>query len=170
MKIATTIRPGAQAAHWADDSGLVLRQARKEWTCEGDGAAHPTHAPDCPGSIRGGDQYVECLWEASAYQSGSRHTIACAVAFYGVEVESLTPMITRGRQALFLDICWTLDRDRKWWTTQEIAKDLGYTWRPGSADLRPLREQLFAMHLVGTIEHQARHGGHRWRRKARVAG
>lgn len=83
----TDIRPAAQQWHWPDDSGLIERTARKEWACEGNGAASPEHAPECPGVIHSGDRYAECLWSAPAYQSGTRHTMACAVAFYGVRAE-----------------------------------------------------------------------------------
>lgn len=64
------------------EDGLTLRTARKEWTCAGDGSARHRHAPDCGGQIAPGDRYVECFWESPAYSSGSRHTLACAVAFY----------------------------------------------------------------------------------------
>ena len=63
--------------------GLIPRTARKAWTCEGDGSASHRHADDCPHTIAPGQRYVECLWEAPAYASGTRVSMPCAVAFYG---------------------------------------------------------------------------------------
>lgn len=61
----------------------ILRRARKTWRCAGDGAATPEHAEHCDGVIAAGEQYVEYVGEAHAYQSGSRHSIGCAVEFLG---------------------------------------------------------------------------------------
>lgn len=52
----------------------------------------------------------------------------------------------------------------KWATTTEIARELGLNPRPGTHDLRPIREALYALQLHGHIEQKVRHNGHRWRR------
>lgn len=62
----------------SNDGGLVLRTARTRWTCQGSGGRPNRHAADCPGVIEPGEQYVECLWEAAGYQSGTRHAVVCA--------------------------------------------------------------------------------------------
>lgn len=65
----------------------TVRTARKEWECAGDGKAHhPNHASACPRVIHPGEDYLEYLGDAPAYQSGTRHSLACAVAFYGVTI------------------------------------------------------------------------------------
>jgi hypothetical protein len=64
------------------DGGLVIRTARKGWGCAGNGAGNLTQwAPGC-GEIDKGEPYLECLWSAPAFQSGSRHCVMCAVAFF----------------------------------------------------------------------------------------
>lgn len=68
-------------ARWTNDHDVAVRTARKQWTCEGNGKADPDHAPDCSLVIGPGDRYVEYLGEATAYSSGSRHSMACAVGF-----------------------------------------------------------------------------------------
>jgi hypothetical protein len=65
----------------------VSRIARKPHQCSGDGAKHPGHAEGCTGSINPGDLYIENLDEAPAYQAGTRHTMACAERFFGVDVD-----------------------------------------------------------------------------------
>jgi hypothetical protein len=62
----------------SSDGGLVLRTARKRWSCQGSGGRPNRHAEDCPGVIEPGEQYVECLWEATSYESGTRHALICA--------------------------------------------------------------------------------------------
>lgn len=64
-----------------DTEGLLLRTARKDWPCVGDGSWKSRHTPDCEG-IKEGESYVECVWETPAYQSGARVSLACAEAFY----------------------------------------------------------------------------------------
>ena len=66
-----------------EQDGLVLRTARKRWECDGSGGKPNRHADDCPRVIEPGEQYVECLWDAPGYQSGTRHTVLCAVATHG---------------------------------------------------------------------------------------
>jgi hypothetical protein len=70
-------------AQSTEQDGLVLRTARKEWTCDGSGGLPNTHAEACPQVICPGEQYVECLWETHAYASGTRHAIVCAVETHG---------------------------------------------------------------------------------------
>jgi hypothetical protein len=65
------------------ESNLIVRTSRKEWACAGDGARHPQHATGCPRRIGRGDRYVECMEAASTYESGSRHSLACASEFLG---------------------------------------------------------------------------------------
>lgn len=67
----------------AVNDGLVLRTARKAWECEGAGGQPNHHAADCPGRIEPGEQYVECIWEAPAFQSGTRHALVCARETHG---------------------------------------------------------------------------------------
>jgi hypothetical protein len=70
--------------HEPTNDGLILRTARKRWDCAGDGrATNPEHSVDCPGVIEPGDQYIECLWESPAYESGTRHTLPCARVMQG---------------------------------------------------------------------------------------
>jgi hypothetical protein len=64
------------------DGGLVIRTARKDWHCEGNGAAHPTYSAGCWHEIRRGFRYLEVLWSAPAYASGTRVCEACAREFY----------------------------------------------------------------------------------------
>lgn len=56
--------------------------------------------------------------------------------------------------------------DDEWRTTQEIAARAGISHRPGSHDLRPVRDALYALSLpwVGGAEQEPRHNGHLWRR------
>lgn len=68
--------------------GLILRVARKQWACEGDGRHEaPQHAPGCSLTIFAGEHYVEYVGEAAAYQSGSRHSPECAAAFYFARIQ-----------------------------------------------------------------------------------
>jgi hypothetical protein len=62
----------------------LVRRARKRYDCVGSGGADPKHAEGCPRVIEPGDEYVEYFGEAPAYQSGSRHTLACGMEFLGV--------------------------------------------------------------------------------------
>jgi hypothetical protein len=63
----------------------IVRIARRKWTCRGDGAVPPytQFAPACQQTIHAGDRYLEYVGESPAYQSGTRHCWACALAFYG---------------------------------------------------------------------------------------
>ena len=61
--------------------GCIERTARKHYSCVGSGSrdiVRYPHASDCPQSINPGERYVEFLGESPAYESGSRHTLACA--------------------------------------------------------------------------------------------
>lgn len=60
----------------------IERRAAKRHECEGDGSSDPRHADDCPRVIEPGEDYIEYLGETPAYQSGSRHSIPCAVEFF----------------------------------------------------------------------------------------
>jgi hypothetical protein len=64
------------------DGALVVRTARKDWRCEGDGAAHPRYSRGCWREIRQGFRYLEVLWTAPAFASGTRVCEACAREFY----------------------------------------------------------------------------------------
>jgi hypothetical protein len=82
-----TTRAQLQAALPAD-VGLVVRIARRQWTCicarRPDALANPNYRPDCPGSyIEPGEMYVEYLGESGAYSSGSRYHVACALNAWG---------------------------------------------------------------------------------------
>ena len=69
----------------ADDDGgsLILRHAAKMHRCDGDGrATEPEHSQACPGTITVGQEYLEVLWSAPAFQSGQHVCAACAVEFY----------------------------------------------------------------------------------------
>ena len=61
---------------------VIERKARKRWRCQGDGARPPRHAPGCPEVIEPGARMIEYVGETPMYQSGSRHSLACATAFY----------------------------------------------------------------------------------------
>jgi hypothetical protein len=52
---------------------LVVRTARKSWSCEACGAL-----------IEPGDRHLEYLGEAHAYESGSRYCAGCANTVWGV--------------------------------------------------------------------------------------
>lgn len=55
--------------------------------------------------------------------------------------------------------------DTEWRTTQWVARQLGLTWRAGSADLSPLRNTLYALATLNPdVEHRPRRNGHLWRR------
>lgn len=64
--------------------GTFVRTARKEHGCDGNGAAgeYRAHAEGCARKIAKGERYVEYVGEVAAFQSGSRHTVACADAFF----------------------------------------------------------------------------------------
>jgi hypothetical protein len=66
-------------------SETVIRVARNRWRCQGDGSASPKHSDGCTVVIKEGDRHAEYLGESSAYQSGSRHCMACAHEFGYVE-------------------------------------------------------------------------------------
>lgn len=51
----------------------------------------------------------------------------------------------------------------EWLTTTDLARELRLKHRSGSQDLRPLREMLFSLHVLGEVEHEPRHNGHLWR-------
>jgi hypothetical protein len=59
----------------------ILRTARKRWPCAGNGARKPEHSPRCEHVIPAGLPYIEYVGEATAYESGTRHTLDCAVHF-----------------------------------------------------------------------------------------
>lgn len=63
------------------DENVIVRTARKTHQCEGDGSASHRHADDCPRVIYPGVRYVEYVGEAAAFQSGSRHSMTCALHF-----------------------------------------------------------------------------------------
>lgn len=66
---------------WID--GVILRQrARKRWRCWGSGARTAQHTAGCSGWIEPGEAYVEYIAETPSYQSGSRHSMLCAEAFF----------------------------------------------------------------------------------------
>jgi hypothetical protein len=60
------------------DNALVVRRARKQWTCQA-----RTHHVDCGITIRPGTQYVEYLGESHAYASGIRYSTVCARETWG---------------------------------------------------------------------------------------
>lgn len=68
---------------WADSGSVMIRTARKTWTCSGNGGRgeYAGHAEDCTPQIAPGAMYAEYLGDAAAYESGSRHCLACALFF-----------------------------------------------------------------------------------------
>lgn len=69
-------------AFFRDDDGLIIRRSRKTWRCAGSGSIPAGRAETCTQTIAPGQTYVECLWEAPAFQSGTHVCMACAEAFY----------------------------------------------------------------------------------------
>lgn len=68
--------------------GSILRsKARREYQCTGDGALPSHHAKNCTPKIKPGEPYLEYVGETFPFQSGTRHCMACANAFY---VEKVT--------------------------------------------------------------------------------
>lgn len=63
---------------WAQDNA-IYRTAKKRWTCHAAGGSPRVHAPECSGHIEKGEAYVEYVGEVSGYQSGTRHSLACAL-------------------------------------------------------------------------------------------
>jgi hypothetical protein len=59
---------------------LVIRTARKAWTCEGCGAA-----------IEPGERHLEYRGEAHAYESGSRYCAVCAENVWGLDAAYFPP-------------------------------------------------------------------------------
>lgn len=72
----------------ANEGGLILRTARKHHVCRGNGAAHPVFADGCTTTIRPRDRYLDCLWQAAAYESGGAHCEPCALEFFQGWVEA----------------------------------------------------------------------------------
>lgn len=68
--------------------GCIVRVARKGHPCDGDGSSSRRHADNCSRTIWRGDQYVEYVGATPAYQSGSRHSLACAHAFYAAPADA----------------------------------------------------------------------------------
>lgn len=66
-----------------NDSGLVPRTARIEHECNGDGSTAHRHAATCGRTITMGTKYIEVMWEAPAFHSGTRVSMECARAYYG---------------------------------------------------------------------------------------
>ena len=68
----------------ARDGALIIRTARKTWECDGNGAgpSRRLFAEDCWDEITPGFRYLEVLWGAPAYASGSHVCEACARQFY----------------------------------------------------------------------------------------
>ena len=52
----------------------------------------------------------------------------------------------------------------EWSTTKEIAERLGLEPRPGTHELKPIRDMLYALQLHGFVEQKPQHNGHLWRR------
>ncbi len=75
---------------------VISRRARKEWPCAGDGATTPKRAEGCTGAIPAGDLYIENLDSTPAYQSGTRHCLACAERFLGVDVQLVVESRAKG--------------------------------------------------------------------------
>lgn len=71
------------------DNALVDRRARKAHECRGVGrpSAGPRHAEGCDGQIKPGDLYIENLDSASAYESGTRYSLACAREMFDLDTE-----------------------------------------------------------------------------------
>lgn len=71
---------------WTHVLNTTVRRARKRWECAGDGRliSEPGHAAGCGRVIEPGELHVECFEHAAAYQSGTRHSLACAMEFLGV--------------------------------------------------------------------------------------
>jgi hypothetical protein len=64
----------------------LYRRARKEWGCQCPGNGHH-NCPHvlCQQTIKPGDEYVEYIGEASAYQSGKRYCLPCGVESWSVD-------------------------------------------------------------------------------------
>jgi hypothetical protein len=60
---------------------ILRKRARRDWPCWGDGARRAAHADGCAGTITAGTAYAEYIGETPAYQSGSRHSMPCALAY-----------------------------------------------------------------------------------------
>lgn len=74
------------------DPNLIVRVARKAWTC-----AAREHHVDCGVTIRPGSIYVEYVGEAPAYQAGTRYSLTCArEAFGDIEVPTCSHGVQRG--------------------------------------------------------------------------
>lgn len=71
--------PFAITAKAINDGGLIVRRARKAHACDGSQGLR-RHALGCAKTIEPGSFYVECSWNAPAYQSGDRFAAACALA------------------------------------------------------------------------------------------
>lgn len=82
-------------------SECIRRKARQPWVCTGSGGNPPRFADRCVGIIGAGQRYVEYVGGAAAYQSGSRHCLACAAEFYtdGEEGRTVIIHLERGAHA-----------------------------------------------------------------------
>ena len=76
---------------WTTEWDVKERVARKQWKCSGDGRATPNHAPGCSGSIVPGERHVEYVGESHSYQTGSKHSLACAIHFGYVDPPAAVP-------------------------------------------------------------------------------
>lgn len=78
--------PNTERSVTPESLGLILRVARKQYGCNGDGSASHRHADDCTRIIFPREFYVEYVGDVPAYQSGSRITEECCREFWGFEV------------------------------------------------------------------------------------
>lgn len=80
----TATRDGEAGGRWIE--GCLKRRARNRYECQGNGArrALRKYAPACT-MIMPTTLYMEYVGESAAYESGSRHCLACADAFFGAE-------------------------------------------------------------------------------------
>lgn len=67
-------------AIWCD--GVIPRRARKRWPCAGNGARRAQHAEGCTGWIGPGESCIEYVAETASYQTGTHHSMPCAVAYF----------------------------------------------------------------------------------------
>lgn len=66
------------------DDQLIIRKARKQWVCNGNGAAgdYKRRSSNCVIYITPGLEYVECRYEARAFEQGTCVCMSCAKEFY----------------------------------------------------------------------------------------
>ena len=66
---------------------VIVRTARKSWTCTTTRDGRNPRHPDCTTAIKPGDLHIEYVGNAAACESGTRYCIPCGLLSFGDETD-----------------------------------------------------------------------------------